>query len=329
MSASPWQSPVGDPEKIDVITNRLYKSGVRGVDLFLVVAGPLDLDDRTVEVVAQKFRGYCQYVKSPAFAGEFGPPVEARVRIAIRSDWEIPEEIIEMIGGIADEEQVPAELGIFYEDPPEATDEEPVLDATKMYPYVVPRSYFDLPEGLPAEVAAQMGQSWMPQQEGFVLPLRNDIVTTLVVSTDDGQMLRCLQPEDLERAGLDPAKAHSLALANLERLARDGTTFQTATRALGNNGRPVIVWHGHWLAASCIVLPWLYDWAKKAVQNEEFGISIPQGEVMVLFPWGEAGFIEDIKSWIKNLVAGMDKLITFELFRLTPAGISPLVETES
>jgi len=108
-----WESPVGDPDQIDIIGAR--RDG--GVDLFLVFARELELSDRTMDVVASKFRNYCQYVKSDDFREEFGQPTEERVRIALRSDWEFPQAIIDLVCKISEEEQPPAEIAIFYEDP--------------------------------------------------------------------------------------------------------------------------------------------------------------------------------------------------------------------
>jgi hypothetical protein len=105
------ESPVGDPDQIDIIGKR--RDG--GVDLFLVVGRALDLSKATRAVFARKFRGYCQYVMSREFEDEFSPPSEDRVCIAVSSDWEVPEEFMHLIGEIAEEEGVEAELAVKYE----------------------------------------------------------------------------------------------------------------------------------------------------------------------------------------------------------------------
>jgi hypothetical protein len=108
-----WYSPVGDPERLDLIGKR--NDG--GVDLLLVVARPLDLSPADVGAVSKKFRNYCRYVKSREFAAEFGAPSRESVRIGLRSDWEVPRPLIELISQIAAEEQTPARPAIFYETP--------------------------------------------------------------------------------------------------------------------------------------------------------------------------------------------------------------------
>lgn len=109
-----WESPVGDPEQIDMIGERLDG----GVDLMIVVCRPLDQSQETADVFGRKVRNYCQSVASTDFAGEFGPPSEPRVCIAVRSDREVPEALILLVSRIGAEECVPAKLAIQYESPP-------------------------------------------------------------------------------------------------------------------------------------------------------------------------------------------------------------------
>jgi hypothetical protein len=111
--AGKWESPVGEWHNLDIIAKRPD----RRVDLLIVVARPLDLSDKVVDVLARKFRNYCQYVKSADFAQEFGPPSRDRVGIGLRSDWEVPNELIDLIAEIGQEEETPAEIAVFYEDP--------------------------------------------------------------------------------------------------------------------------------------------------------------------------------------------------------------------
>ncbi len=111
-STTEWESPVGDPDRIDMIATR--HDG--GVEVILVVARKLDFKDtRDRDVFAAKVRGYCQYIGHPVFAEEFGDPDPEKVKLAIRSDFEIPEEYIKLFVQIANEEDVPAGLEIRYE----------------------------------------------------------------------------------------------------------------------------------------------------------------------------------------------------------------------
>jgi hypothetical protein len=295
-----WESPVGDPENLDILTKR--PDGF--LDLLIVVARPLDLSARSVQAVSQKFRNYCLYVKSPAFSQEFGPPDKLPIRLGLVSDWDIPPDVVGLIEQIAEEERVPAELAIFYEYPPRSG-----VQAANLFPYVVPRSYFEVPE--PA-FAQQV-------QEGFVRPIAHDLHRMLVHSADG--VIRNVQPEDLAELKLDIAAAEKKALENLVALA-NGTSL---TKQLEETptGIPYLLWMGHWLTASCIQLPELHSWARMHLKTDDILVSIPQTELMFLFPHGDAGFRDMMKQFIRKAVAGMDKLVTFNWFSLSRNGVAP------
>ena len=106
-----WSSPVGDPESIDLIGKR--KDG--GVDVLVVVAHALDLSDKTREVLTAKLRNCCKYIVSAEFESEFGVPSEDKVNLIIRSDWEVPNEYIELMGKVATEENAPVSLLVKYQ----------------------------------------------------------------------------------------------------------------------------------------------------------------------------------------------------------------------
>jgi hypothetical protein len=107
-----WESPVGQPDKLDLIARK--KDGT--VAVMLVAAGKLDpSDERTAAVLEAKLRNYCRYIKHPAFAAEFGQPTEDRVKLVLRSDLEVPERYIHLLAQVAEEEDVPAGLEVRYE----------------------------------------------------------------------------------------------------------------------------------------------------------------------------------------------------------------------
>jgi hypothetical protein len=105
-----WESPVGDPEKIDVIMAR--KSG--GADVILVASRPLDDSGATRRVFTQKLKNYCDYIRSREFAEEFGPPSENRVTLILHSPHEIPQDYINLFGDFCHEQGLPAKLAIKY-----------------------------------------------------------------------------------------------------------------------------------------------------------------------------------------------------------------------
>lgn len=295
-----WESPVGDPENLDILSKR--PEGF--LDLLIVVARPLDLSARTREAVAQKFRNYCLYLKSPAFSQEFGPPENLPVRLGLVSDWDIPPEFMALIEQIAAEERVPAELAIFYEYPPKSG-----VQASNLFPYVVPRSYF---AQIPEEAFADQ------VRRGFVRPIAHDLHRMLVNSSDG--LIRNIQQEDLAELGLDIAGADKKAQENLAALANG----KAITKQLEETptGVPFLVWSGHWLTASCMLFPGLHSWAKVHLKTDDILASIPQTELMFLFPRGDAAFRDMMKQYIKKVVEGMDKFVTFDWFALGGGGVS-------
>ena len=83
--------------------------------MVVVVARPLDVaDGRTAAVLEAKLRNYCRYIRHPAFAAEFGTPTPKRVKLVIRSDWEVPEQYIQLLARVAEDEDVPAGLEVRY-----------------------------------------------------------------------------------------------------------------------------------------------------------------------------------------------------------------------
>src|SRR3954470_5912854 len=95
------ESPVGDPDQLDIVAKR--EDG--GVELVLVVGRPLDSSKATRDAFARKFRGYCRFVGSPEFEDEFGPPSEDRDTHAVRSDWKVPDELMQLMLKIAGSEE--------------------------------------------------------------------------------------------------------------------------------------------------------------------------------------------------------------------------------
>lgn len=116
-----WQSPVGDPDKLDIISKRANGR----VDLLLVMAGALDGSPRTLDVIARKFRNYCDFVRSADFRSEFGEPTKNRVTIGLNPTHEVPDDIMERLEQIFADEDPPAQLAVFYEYPSEEDDPRP------------------------------------------------------------------------------------------------------------------------------------------------------------------------------------------------------------
>jgi hypothetical protein len=178
-----------------------------------------------------------------------------------------------------------------------------------MYPYVVPASYL-------------VGQPPVP--DGMVLPLGHEVYTVLVEDCDGSG--RNVVPAELEAAGLDADQAHALAVENLIRLARN-RRFQ-AHLYLSPSNIPFMAWHGHWLIAACLRLPYLYRLAKKHLPTQQLCVSIPHPGAMVLFPMANRTLRDEMRALIREKEGGEPEPITWELFSLTPDGVSAFYEEE-
>lgn len=181
------------------------------------------------------------------------------------------------------------------------------LDLAKVYPYVVPEGYAKLAPTGP---------------EGFLPALGHNVYAMLV--QDLKGICRNLHPAELERAKVTMAEAHRQALANLELLAKGDLI--TKSLHLGPEGLPLMLWSGHWLVASCIRLPGLYDFCCRRLQTESLCVSIPQRETMLVFPTSTREQRDQMRTIIWQNESDARKLVTWELFTLSSDGLNALAE---
>ena len=182
------------------------------------------------------------------------------------------------------------------------------MDASRIYPYVVPAAYVE---------------SIAPASEGMALPMGHDVYAMLW--EDCGGMSRNLSDRELQDASLDPFAAHDVALENLHRLARSGAV-RIGLMGTKDDDTPFIVWAGHWLAASCVRLPNLYAFACEQLHQRDLCASIPQRETLVIFPNKGKSFRDRMRRMIRNAEKESPKQITYELFSLTADGVCPFSE---
>jgi hypothetical protein len=181
------------------------------------------------------------------------------------------------------------------------------MDLTKIYPYVVPQGYVDATHD---------------DQDGFTLPLGHNVFVQLWEFEE--RVAQYLHVAEFTQINLDAADAHALAMRNLETLAAgDAITRQFAE--LG--GSPVIMMGEHWLAASCIRLPGLWEWARSILKTNDICASIPTRETLLLFPMRDPPFRHAMRNLITRAEESATKPITFELFQLVADGIVPLVDS--
>ena len=176
------------------------------------------------------------------------------------------------------------------------------MNPSKLFPYVVPKSY--------------------PQLEGVSRPLGHDVFLQLV--EDHGGLCKGCDLEALKSAQLTPDRAHTLAIENLEAL-RKSKTFD-AQMYDGPGDRKFILWYGHWLAAACIVLPSMAEWASRNLQTADVCASIPNRETLLLFPRGDRSYRDAMRQMIQEKEADSPKPITWGLFHLSPTRMTAIVE---
>jgi hypothetical protein len=181
------------------------------------------------------------------------------------------------------------------------------MDLAKIYPYVVPAGYVEhAPSG----------------PDGFILPLGHDVFAMLVHDLDG--VCRNVLPNELAQAKLTSAAVHERALDNLEALAQGPAIRKSMHQGPGS--APFVLWSGHWLTASCVRLLRLHAFATKFLKTDAVCVSIPQREALLLFPPGTREQRDQMRALIRENEDGARKLVTWELFELSAAGLRPFVE---
>lgn len=182
------------------------------------------------------------------------------------------------------------------------------MELAKIYPYVVPYGYVEDIQDAP---------------NGFIASLGHDIFAMLVEDCDG--ICSSVLLEQLAQENLTPSGLHRLALDNLETLASGEAIHKSMHQ--GPSGFPFVLWHGHWLTASCIRLPGLYKFASKQLNTDSVCVSIPQREAMLLFPVGTKEQRTQMRSLIRENEQDARKLVTWELFTLSATGVSPFIDS--
>lgn len=180
-------------------------------------------------------------------------------------------------------------------------------NASKILPYVVPTGYF-----------AQPGD----EAKSVTWPLGHGLVVALVY--DHTGLVRNVQPEELPALGLTEEQAKLRAVKNLEVLVQSGAIGQQ--RFAGPDGKPFVLFGGHWAAATCILLPGLRQMGVKNVGGEELCVCIPHREALLMFAKGDRTYRDAMLKMIRERESDARKPLTFALFELSPGGIRELQE---
>lgn len=185
---------------------------------------------------------------------------------------------------------------------------EVVPDRAKIFPYIVPASYFE-----------SVGVGAKP----VTWPLGHDLHVALL--HDLNGMVRNVVPEDLVTLRLTKEEARAKAIENLEILAASGKIGQQLFPK-GPTGRPFILFGGHWAVAACLLLPDLRSLGLKHLSAEDVCVSIPHREALLIFPKGDKAHREGMLKLIRKNESEGRKPLTFALFELTAEGLKPMPE---
>jgi hypothetical protein len=183
-------------------------------------------------------------------------------------------------------------------------------DLTRVFPYVVTEASLDTRALAP---------------HGLAVPLGHALAIVLV--HEQGGSCRAVEAEDLGSMRLSAAELHRQAQDNLVSVAEHPQIAKRLYRA--DDGLAYWVWSGHWLVASCVHLPQLYAQARERLNAARLLVSLPRRETMVIFPEGDRASRERMRGLIRRQHGdpSPDELpLTWELFALTPAGVTPFFE---
>jgi hypothetical protein len=182
--------------------------------------------------------------------------------------------------------------------------EEDLVKKENIYPFLVTTSDLEDLKGSPT---------------GAIYELGHNIYVTLVYDTNGS--VRNLVTNDLESLNLSIAEAHQFALDNLANLAETDLIKKRLIK--GPDDQLIMVWGGHWLSATCVLLPNLNSWFKSEMNIPVILGSVPRRGLLYLFPKGDKFSQEKMRNFVAQNESKFDDLLTLEFYELSDAGIEP------
>jgi hypothetical protein len=189
------------------------------------------------------------------------------------------------------------------------------MQAEDIFPYLIGDDYFrlDLPPGVTPPVAPKFPPH-RPVGHGL----------SVLLMADEGAVRKAVHESDLADAGISFELAEQLALDNLTALIDGGKTFQVR-KFETPSGLHCAGWLGNELTASVLLWPSLFKWARETLACDRVLVSAPQRQFLFVLAFGDPEFRSAIRAYIQNVVRGMDKRLSDELFELTADGIVPSI----
>ena len=93
MFADDETHPIPSVENLDIVAQR----NTGGARLVVVIASPLDADERSQRRLLMKLENYLSFIISPEVAEEFGPPDPEKVDILVRIDSRSDPAVFELL----------------------------------------------------------------------------------------------------------------------------------------------------------------------------------------------------------------------------------------
>lgn len=181
---------------------------------------------------------------------------------------------------------------------------EQALDTSRLFPLIVPTGY--LPDARMARVKLIDGLE-------------------VAFGEDKGGLVQYARTIDLAASKLSVADAQRVSLENLVRAAERGDV--RGGTAMGNDGKPkFIIWGGHWLSATSLLLPGILRMAQAALGETEVCAAIPHREAMLLFGLRDENWRAGMQKTIDEKESDGRKPITRRLLKLLPTDKAPYYE---
>jgi hypothetical protein len=151
------------------------------------------------------------------------------------------------------------------------------------------------------------------------------VVEELPSSPKDAGLIRNVREIDLRASKLDHRQAWRLALENLTRAAERGKIHTAAFDGDEKKAR-LILWGGHWLAATAALLPGLWDMSSRTLKSDRLVAAIPHRDALVIFSDEGGESRKKTAAFVREQEKDGRKPITDRLVRLLPNVAKPFYE---
>ena len=173
----------------------------------------------------------------------------------------------------------------------------------KLFPYIAPTTYLQDPSPMKQPVRV----------------LGHDLVQLFAEDCDG--TCRIASVDTLVVPGLTAEHAVARSLANLDDMLR---RKEIPITQLSAGDHKLVRFGDHWLAAACMLLPGVYELAKRVLGTAEIYAAIPHRDVLFVFGGGDPVFVQKARALMREHESEGRKPLTWELFELHPGNPKPV-----